>query len=424
MLCTCGNTWCTANKQLAFFLLTGNRHAFTSICHARLTRLQFSRSCLGAALGLAGLFVVRPRSMKTALRAQTGPSAKQAGLEELERELGRIAKGTMGTVGLAVTVLRPNTSAATADLNADKLFPMAYTFKVPMACVVLRFVDEGRMRLTDEIQLELSDVRPGTGVLTTKLLNNHGTVSAENRYTVHQLLETAMNDSDNTATDVLLRNIGGPSVVTEYIRSLGLEDMSVNRGCLEHLRDRCGITAEKTPAAVLLCHPDAPKPDAQDMVDFVAMLEGRMEVLPLASLTSIDATFDADPRDQTTPRDMLRLLQLIWNRQANLSEHSTQVLLHIMAGCRTGKGRIPGRLPAHVTESGHLMHKTGSLGGRSNDVGLIRLPDDKGTVAIAAYVKGPPGPGQTATGQMYVERDKIIADAARTCYDFFLYRET
>eukprot|EP00931_Biecheleriopsis_adriatica_P115482 TRINITY_DN91270_c0_g1_i1.p1 TRINITY_DN91270_c0_g1~~TRINITY_DN91270_c0_g1_i1.p1 ORF type:complete len:434 (-),score=72.89 TRINITY_DN91270_c0_g1_i1:53-1354(-) len=383
-------------------------------------RCNWGHSWCGAALGLAGFIAAQSPSNKS-VRAETAEGGG-CGEEALKRELSRIVQGTTGTVGLAVTALTGGASSATIGLNSGELFPMASTFKVPMACVVLRLVDEGKLRLTEEIQLSVSDVRPGTGVLTMKLLSNQDGMSAENKYTVYQLLETAMNDSDNTATDVLLRRIGGPSAVTHYIRSLGLPDMTVTRGCLEHLRDRCGIRPETTPAALLLCEPGSPKPDAQEMVEFVAMLEGRMEVLPLASLAAVDAAFDADPRDQTTPEDMLRLLQMIWNREAQLSEQSTQVLLDIMAHCRTGKARIPGRLPAYVMEKGFVIHKTGSLGGRSNNVGFIQLPDGKGAVAIAAYVKGPPSPGQNTTAQMYAERDRIIADVARACYDFFLFR--
>lgn len=152
------------------------------------------------------------------------------------------------------------------------------------------------------------------------------------------------------------------------------------------------------------------------MVDFVATLEGRMEVLPLASLSGADAAFDDDPRDQTTPRDMANLLRMIWTRQAGLSDKATQILLGIMANCRTGKGRLPALLPYKQP----VMHKTGSLGGRANDVGFIQLPTGH-TLAIAVFVKGPAGPGQSSTAELYAERDKVIANLARTSYDFFLF---
>ena len=71
-----------------------------------------------------------------------------------------------------------------------------------------------------------------------------------------------------------------------------------------------------------------------------------------------------------------------------------------MADCRTGRERLPGRLPAYAVEEKRVVHKTGSLGGRANNVGFLLLPENRGAVAIAAYVKGPRGPGQTTTGEM------------------------
>mmetsp|Transcript_12922 Transcript_12922/g.40774 ORF Transcript_12922/g.40774 Transcript_12922/m.40774 type:complete len:352 (+) Transcript_12922:133-1188(+) len=343
-------------------------------------------------------------------------------------ELGRIAQaGTTGTIGFAVAHMLQRGGGSLVPpvgLRTGELFPMASTFKVPMACVVLRMVDEGRMKLTDEIRLSLSDVRPGTGVLSARLLQNGGADTPENVHTVQKLLELAMNDSDNAATDMLLRLIGGPAAVTEYCRGRGLQQLTVCRGCLEHLRDRCGVPPQRTPAAELLCEPGAPQPSGPEVVDFVAMLEGKMEVLPLAHLQEADERYDADPRDQTSPADMNALLQLIWQRQAGLSESSTAVLLDIMVGCRTGKNRMPGRMPAHVLQQPRaIMHKTGSLGGRSNDVGIVQLPENRGAIAIAAYAKGPAGPGQTTTAEMYAERDRVIADLSRACYDYFLFRD-
>ena len=97
----------------------------------------------------------------------------------LQRELSRIVQaGTSATVGIAVSALTSGAGALALPpplgLNTTELFPMASTFKVPLACVVLRMVDAGELQLTDMIQLGLRDVRPGTGVLTLKLLENQG----------------------------------------------------------------------------------------------------------------------------------------------------------------------------------------------------------------------------------------------------------
>ncbi|CAJ1454647.1 unnamed protein product [Effrenium voratum] len=232
--------------------------AFSKFGAQRLNSTSFSgknhqtlcRVCWATGIGL---LCSRKRSVCMAEHASKG--------QVLEAEFQRIAEGTSGTVGIAVSLLSQEKTELTG-LRTHELFPMASTFKVPLACVVMRMVDSGDLQLNDELELTLSDVRPGTGVLTMRLLKDQDT-SPSHRYTVQQLLEMAMNDSDNAATDVLLKRVGGPRAVTQYIRSLGLQKLTVARGCLEHLRDRCGVSADKTPAAALLCQDHAPIPEAQ-----------------------------------------------------------------------------------------------------------------------------------------------------------------
>ena len=60
-----------------------------------------------------------------------------------------------------------------------------------------------------------------------------------------------------------------------------------------------------------------------------------------------------------------------------------------------------------------LAHKTGSLGGVVNDVGIITLPGDAGHVAIAVMSK------RTRVPVADVER--TIAHIARYAYDYFLF---
>jgi beta-lactamase class A len=217
-----------------------------------------------------------------------------------------------------------------------------------------------------------------------------------------------MNDSDNTATDYLLERIGGPKVLENDLRALGLTHIQIARGCLEHLRDRCGVTQ------------DMPLNNGKAMADFVALLEGKMEVMPLASLKEADAAFDADERDTTSPEEMTILLKKIWDRDAGISEASTEVLFEIMAQCRTGLNRFPARLPNHVK----VLHKTGSCGGRANNVGFILYDSGDGmadAIALSVYAMGPPSASQTTTREMYMERDRVISDIARACYDCYLY---
>lgn len=328
-------------------------------------------------------------------RSDGGPGSA-ADVAYLQEELDRIADSANARVGICVTCI--DEPSLRAGVNGQGRFPMASTFKVPLAILVLRLVDAGVIRLDDSVDVKLTDVRPGTGVVTSQLLK-----SGPSSFRIGKLLELAMTESDNTSTDLLLDMVGGPDAVTACLRELGVEDITVSRSCLGHLSDRVGVHR---------------LPDRQDMVGFVAMLEERME-MPLSALREADAAFDRDPRDTATPDEMTRLLVMLWKRQVGLTEASTKELLSIMAACRTGLDRLPGRLPAHM--QGKVMHKTGSVGGRANDVGFIALPNGR-VLAISTYTMGGPVAGQTTTQEMYAQRGRAIADMARACYDFFQLR--
>jgi beta-lactamase class A len=105
---------------------------------------------------------------------------------------------------------------------------------------------------------------------------------------------------------------------------------------------------------------------------------------------------------------MAQLLTRIWRGEA-LSRESTTLLLDILRRVSTGADRLKGLLPPGTV----VRHKTGTIGGTTNDVGIIELPDGAGNVAIAVYVKG-------STKEVPV-RERAIAQIARAAYDYFLF---
>jgi beta-lactamase class A len=115
----------------------------------------------------------------------------------------------------------------------------------------------------------------------------------------------------------------------------------------------------------------------------------------------------ADPRDTATPDDMTKLLQRLWRTEL-LSPRNSRVLLDIMDRCQTGKSRIKGLLP----QGTDVAHKTGSLGGVANDIGIITLPGDTGHVAISVFTKSSNKPEEVS--------EKAIAEISRTLYDYFI----
>jgi beta-lactamase class A len=121
------------------------------------------------------------------------------------------------------------------------------------------------------------------------------------------------------------------------------------------------------------------------------------------------AKFDADPRDTATPEAMAALLERIYRKDL-LKPESAELLLDIMRRCRTGEARLKGMLPLGT----EVAHKTGTIGGTTNDVGVVTLPEDAGHVAITVFVK--------SSEKEVSARERTIADVARAVYDFFLFQ--
>jgi beta-lactamase class A len=127
-----------------------------------------------------------------------------------------------------------------------------------------------------------------------------------------------------------------------------------------------------------------------------------------AGRDSAAAAFDRDPRDTATPGAMLGLLETVWRGDA-LSRESTALLLDIMTRSTTGTGRIRGMLPSDVA----VAHKTGTIGGTTNDVGILTLPDGAGQVAVVVFVKASTLPVE--------QRERAIAQVSRAIYDYFVF---
>jgi beta-lactamase class A len=197
--------------------------------------------------------------------------------------------------------------------------------------------------------------------------------------------------SDNSATDILLTRVGAENV-TARMRSLGLNGIRVDRTTQELILDYGGHDT--------------------------ARLKGlsSKELRPLtrrgpedeAARAAREERYATDPRDQASPRDMTRLLELIWRGNV-VDADASAAILDLMKRCRTGAARIKGLLPRDTV----VAHKTGSVGGTIDDVGIIYLPHGAGHVAISVLSK------RTKADSADVER--VIAEVARYAYDYFLF---
>ena len=306
-------------------------------------------------------------------------AASRSATTTLETEIERIARPVGGEAGVAAW--RLDGIGPRVLVRDGEAFPMASTFKVAVAGAVLAQVDAGKLTLGQMVTIDPAKHVPSP-VIAERFIHPGVALS------VHNLLELMLTQSDNTATDVLTDLVGGPTAATAWVRAQGVEGLRVDRDTAGLIRDFFAL-------------PSGPPKQAWEVATKADPgLETKGD--------HPNPAFDDDPRDTTTPQAMALLLTRIFDGRA-LSPHSTRALIEIMRRCRTGEARLKGRLPMDTI----VAHKTGTIGGTLNDVGVIELPNDVGRIVIAVFIRKSDAP--------FADRERAIADIGRAVYDFYLY---
>ncbi|MEV5034568.1 serine hydrolase [Sphingobium sp. LMC3-1-1.1] len=308
-------------------------------------------------IAFLGLFLA-PLPTADAFGPRPNP-VQQSAEARLMAEFARFATLTDGTVGIAVRDLG---TGETLAYNGDTLFPMASTYKVAVAAKILSLLDAGSLSLEEQLP------RLGRPVA------------------VRTLLEMSLTLSDNDATDALVARAGGPQAVNDWVHAAGIKGLRVDSNTRDLLaRAKVPGTGFGDEAAMESGLSSAQR-DARDMPNI---------------------GFAADPRDTATPRAMDDLLGAI--RQGRVLQPQTSALmLSIMERCKTGKARLRAMLPPGT----RIAHKTGTLNGLGNDTGIVTLPDGRMFVISVFVMKDHRG---------HEMRDRIMAEAARAAYDYFLF---
>jgi len=312
-----------------------------------------------------------------------GAQASQApaAATRLEAAFATLAKQTDGTVGVAVQRIG---GGPVYTLNAGQTFPMASTFKIAVAGAVLARIDKGELKLDTMVTVDPAVWVQSAGI--TEQMKHPGVALS-----VHNLLELMLTRSDNTATDVMVAQAGGPAAVTAWLRKVGVTGgQRVDADTARLIYRALDITPGPGSFKDNIDRAFAADPSKRDMD------QKRTPNIP----------FNNDPRDASTPEAMVQLLAVIQSGKA-LSASSTKVLIEIMERCITGEKRLKGLLPQGTV----VAHKTGTLMSIANDVGIVTMPDGS-KFAIAAFVKSDTKGIDT--------QERVIAEVARTAYDHYL----
>lgn len=305
-----------------------------------------------------------------------------APLERLRLQIEQALPAARGDVGVYIKHLE---TGAEVGVRGEETFPLASAYKLPILVELYAQERAGKVTFDEVHELKPNDQHIGSGDISVNF--DLPGVALD----VRNLANLMMMVSDNSATDILLTRVGAANV-TARMRMLGLAGIRVDRTTQELILDYGGYETEKLKG-----------------------LSAR-ELRPLMRRTgdtddarrARDERYSSDPRDQASPREMTRLLEMLHRGQVVDAEASSSIL-ELMKRCRTGNARIKGLLPRDTV----VAHKTGSVGGTIDDVGIIYLPHNAGHVAISVLSK------RTRADTEDVER--VIAEVARYAYDYFLF---
>ena len=227
----------------------------------------------------------------------------------------------------AVTIIHVETERS-ASVNSSAKLPLYSVFKLPLAVVVLKDVEDKRLQIDQQVHVTPADIVPGAP-------SNTAMWRQPVDRTVAQLIEVSIALSDNTSTDKLLQLAGGPEAVTRRLKSMGFN-----------------------------------------------------EILIQTTIRDFAATFQN--HNTGSSNDLAQLLVRLQKGEL-LQPAQKELLIGYMRAATTGTRRIRGNLPPGTivgdkTGSGET-NKTTGMPNATNDVGLIALPDGS-HLAVAVLING------------------------------------
>src|SRR6185295_15134125 len=89
-------------------------------------------------------------------------TAQAADTSALKRQMEQAAQRARGEVGIAVKHLESGTEIL---INADKKFPMASTYKLPILVELYYQASEGKLSLDEIVEVKPSDIHIGSGAM-------------------------------------------------------------------------------------------------------------------------------------------------------------------------------------------------------------------------------------------------------------------
>jgi beta-lactamase class A len=144
-------------------------------------------------------------------RASAASTAKKDRIDAAKPRLAAVEARIGGRLGVGVL---DTADDAFLGYRGDERFPMSSTCNVLTVASVMKRIDDGQEQPDRLVPYKASDLIPGNAPVTTARLAAGGVM-------VVDLCAAAIQRSDVTAANLLLRSLGGPPGLTRYVRSLG-----------------------------------------------------------------------------------------------------------------------------------------------------------------------------------------------------------
>jgi len=268
----------------------------------------------------------------------------------LRKQLQHILSTKKADVGISILGIEDKD---TLSIHGNRHYPMQSVFKFHIAIAVLSEIDKGNLSMNQKITVRKTDL-PSDTWSPIKVKYPNGTVLP-----LSEIIKYTVSESDNVGCDLLLKLLGGPTIVNTFFESIKLNDISIH-----------------------------------------------------ATEKEMHADWNVQFTNWTTPNSAASVLKA-FNDKKLLTGTSNNFLMKTMIATSTGKNRIKGQLP----ESTVVVHKTGTsftnaegVTAAVNDIGIVTLPNGKHFI-ICIFVSN--------SYENEATNEKMISEISKSTYDYF-----
>lgn len=229
--------------------------------------------------------------------------------QTIEDEISRFK----GETGIVIRDLQTNWEIS---FNKDRLFPSASLVKIPIMMSCFSAAQEDKLKFENTLELKSTDKVSGSGILKDMRVGK--------AISIEDLLGLMVSDSDNTATNMLIEQLGF-EYLNSFFKTLGLKNTNLSR----------------------------------KIVDFQSRSQGA--------------------ENYTTAEDMVFLLEKIYRRDF-INRAVSEKCIRLLK-----QQRINDRIPAYLPVELSIAHKTGLERTVCHDVGIVYT--SKGNFLVCVLTK-------------------------------------